>query len=299
MSERFSCARTSRDLREPILGTASTVVRWLLVEQAGPWGRNALPESRLGPELGDELTRRARKVGARPLLIRRPDGTEGDPRSAYVVSSRKGWAQRIRFADPEELLDLDLEPLGRDEPVDGERFEGPLLLTCTNGRHDACCAEWGRPVAAAVAVAAGEHAWEVSHIGGDRFAANILWLPAGVYYGRVEPDEAALVAALAATNRLSLPHYRGRSTQPFAVQAAEVLLRRELACDLLDDVRLVSFHRAGDRVRANFRQRDASWEVQLTVEPEQEPQRLTCRAPAPVAPARYRDVTIEPVTRRT
>lgn len=297
MSDRFSCARDSRDRREPILGTASTVVRWLLVEQAGAWGRNALPESGLGSELGDELTRRARKVRARPLLIRRPDGTEGEPRTAYVASSRSGWARRIRFDSPEELLDLDLGPLARDEPVSGERFDGPLLLTCTNGRHDACCAEWGRPVAAAVAAAAGEHAWEVSHIGGDRFAANILWLPAGVYYGRVEPDEAALVAALAATGRLSLPHYRGRSTQPFAAQAAEVMLRRELACDLLEDIELGSFHREGDRVRAVFRQRDELWEVRLTVEPEREPQRLTCRAPAPDVPARYRDVAIESLSR--
>lgn len=296
MSERFSCARTSRDLREPLLGTASTVSRWLLVEQAGAWGRDALIESGLGAELGGELRRRARQVRARPLLIRRVDGTAGHPRTAYVASSTAGWAERVRFEDPTELLELDLEPLGRDEPVGGEQCSGPILLTCTNGRHDPCCAEMGRPVAAAVAEAAGEHAWEVSHIGGDRFAANLLWLPAGVYYGRVEADDAALIAALAATGRLSMPHYRGRSTLGFAVQAAEVLLRRKLACDLLDDLELEAFTREDDLVKARFLQRDRRWRIQMRVEPESEPQRLTCRAPGPSAPARYHDVEVVELT---
>ena len=34
--------------------------------------------------------------------------------------------------------------------------------------------------------------WQSSHIGGDRFAGNVVFLPEGLYYGRVEPAEADL-----------------------------------------------------------------------------------------------------------
>ena len=37
-----TCATASRDLSEPLAGTAATASTWLLVEQPGPWGTEAL-----------------------------------------------------------------------------------------------------------------------------------------------------------------------------------------------------------------------------------------------------------------
>ena len=48
----------------------------------------------------------------------------------------------------------------------------PMLLVCTHGVHDTCCAVRGRPVAAALARRWPEATWECSHVGGDRFAAQ-------------------------------------------------------------------------------------------------------------------------------
>ena len=39
-----------------------------------------------------------------------------------------------------------------------------------------------------------DETWEVSHIGGDRFAGNLLVLPHGLYYGRLDPLAAIAVA---------------------------------------------------------------------------------------------------------
>ena len=91
-------------------------------------------------------------------------------------------------------------------------YDDPLIAVCTHGRHDACCAERGRPVA--LALAASRHAdavWECSHIGGDRFAGNLLVLPRGLYYGRVDPDSALELADAAVDGRVALDHLRGRS----------------------------------------------------------------------------------------
>ena len=63
--------------------------------------------------------------------------------------------------------------------------------------------------------------WQSSHIGGDRFAGNVVFLPEGLYFGRVEPAEAWPVLDEYLAGRIDLAHYRGRSAYSFAEQAAE------------------------------------------------------------------------------
>ncbi|WUS93748.1 sucrase ferredoxin [Kribbella sp. NBC_00709] len=88
----------------------------------------------------------------------------------------------------EHLLDV----LAGKDP--GRVSHEPVYLVCTHGRHDACCAVRGRPVAAALAAAHRERTWECSHIGGDRFAANVVVLPHGLFYGHVPPTRAIELA---------------------------------------------------------------------------------------------------------
>ena len=79
--------------------------------------------------------------------------------------------------------------------------------------------------------------WEASHVGGDRFAGNLVVLPRGLYYGGLDPESAREVAAATARGEVLLEHLRGRSDLPMAVQAADIALRREHALLGLDDVR--------------------------------------------------------------
>jgi hypothetical protein len=301
VAERFSCARTSAELHEPMAGTASQVRRWVLVEQPGPWGIDALLESQLPTWLGELLRTRCRQVGARPLLIRRY-GTGSARRQVIVASSRPGaaWAERLELDGVEELADLDLSPLARDASVGGEPVRGSLLLTCTNGSHDACCAEYGRGVAAALDAAHPERAWECSHIGGDRFAANMLVLPEGFYYGRVTPEQAPGIVARHDEGRLALEFFRGRSTARFDVQAAESLLRGHLDLDGLDAVRAVARRPAGEAAVEVDLEVSAPgvarrWRVELEVAPDPREQLMTCRATHPGFPPRYAERGMEPL----
>ena len=94
---------------------------------------------------------RRRRVGAvgvgcarrRAGVARAAPGTcaiDGAPRRWFRVDSRRG-REEIRTG-------YGVGPLAPDAP--GERFDGPLYLVCTHGRHDTCCAVRGRPVAAAL-----------------------------------------------------------------------------------------------------------------------------------------------------
>lgn len=225
------CAVESRDRRESLHGTASRVRRWLLVEQPGPWGRDALTESRLDPVVARTIASHSRRHGVRVLLIRRPAWRSAeDGRKVYLARSdpERSWIEELDLDGENELLHLDLAVLARSEPP-GVGTAGPALhLVCTNGRHDQCCANFGRPVVRALDDFGVPDVWESSHVGGDRFAANLVYLPWGLYFGRVGPDEAPQLLADLAMGLLDLDRFRGRSCFPPLVQAAEYFVRREL-----------------------------------------------------------------------
>lgn len=203
------------------VATASPVQRWLLVEQPGPWGRQALTQSRFDARVAPLLAERARREDVRVLLVRRPGDRLSDAggRWAYADSrpGREGLWWSVRSSD------ADLLTAPWDGSV-GERTTRATYLVCTHGGHDACCALRGRPLARAMPAA---DVWECSHLGGDRFAANVVVLPHGFYYGQVPGDGGLLVAAHE-QGEVALAWLRGRAGLPAHVQAAQHGAREEL-----------------------------------------------------------------------
>ncbi|WP_310719304.1 sucrase ferredoxin [Streptomyces lydicus] len=241
------CATASREADEPLAGTAATARTWLLVEQTGPWGAKALTASHLDPALGRALEAAAKGTGVRVALIRRP-GRHADRHDAtrhrlFLAHTAPGrsWIRTTTVADPQTALGLDFAALGAGdhgdlwEPYTGE----PLVLVCTNGKRDRCCALLGRPLAADLA-AAGTEVWEVTHIGGHRFAPTLFVLPYGYAYGRTSLSLAADAVVAARSGRIALDHCRGRSTWDRPAQAADLAVRELLGedrADVLDVVR--------------------------------------------------------------
>lgn len=287
-----TCSVVSRALDEPLYATASRVRAWLLIEQSGPWGREPLVESRLDPTVGRAIHEHAHATGVRALLIRRPGRGVPGPRHVFLAHTGRQarWLEELTLEDPGELLDLDWTRLAVGEPPGyGVQVTRPIYLACTNGRHDQCCATWGRPLAQGLVAVAGTRAWECSHIGGDRFAGNLVCLPEGVYYGRLGPAEVARAVALHERGQLDLEHYRGRCCYLPVVQAAEHFLRREQDLTDLDGVVAESRKDAADDVVAvRFAaEAGARWLVRLRVTPADPDRLLTCQAVEPHRPPVY------------
>jgi hypothetical protein len=283
----YRCSAASLDRGEEPAGTASTVRAFLLLEHPGPWGVDALRDARLPDGLGPRIAAAAATARVRPLLVRRPGRGRGTSTSdglrVFAASCLPGGTrlESGTVTDPHDVLDLDLASLRAGGSSGLDDHDGTVLAVCTHGRHDACCAELGRPVAAALAAAHPEETWEVSHIGGDRYAGNLLVLPDGLYYGRLDPEAALAVAAAHAENRLELDHLRGRTAYPMAVQAAEVALRRHLDETRRDAVRWTGRSVEGPATNlvttAVFDVAGRTWSVRVrTVQGP--PARLTCRA---------------------
>ncbi|WP_434444670.1 sucrase ferredoxin [Lentzea sp. E54] len=219
------CSILSEFAGEPLAGTAATATAWLCLEQPGPWGRDALLESHLDPELGAELQRRAEGTGVRILLIRRPGKHADDHvparRRLYLASARPGasWLEQADLATPEEALELDFAALGAGRSTAfGTPVHDPLLLICTNSKRDVCCALYGRPIATAL------NLWECTHTGGHRFAPTGVLLPTGHLYGRIDHQLAERVV----TEGIVADRCRGRSCFTPRGQVAEVAVRRQI-----------------------------------------------------------------------
>jgi hypothetical protein len=283
----FRCSGASVLRDEPIAGTASNVRAFLLVEHTGAWGVNALRDARLPYGLGNHLLLSSHAAGVRVLLARRPDrsGTDDVRVFAAYADPVAPWLESAAFTDIHEVLDLDLAALGRGESLGLEPTDGSLFCVCTHGRHDACCAERGRPVAAALEAAHPEETWEVSHIGGDRFAANLVVLPHGLYYGRLDAAAALGVAGTHLAGGLDLDHLRGRSGLNMRIQAAEIGLRRRLEETRNDAVRFLAATRDDDVTTARFEVAGTTYTVRVQSRPGDR-ERLTCQAtrdnPVPV-----------------
>jgi hypothetical protein len=176
--------------------------------------------------------------------------------------------------------------------------DGPLYLVCTHGRHDRCCALLGRPVAQALAGAHPDRTWEASHVGGDRFAANVVVLPAGTYLGRVEPDEVTRVVDDLEAGLLPAGRVRGRSSLPLPTQAAQAFAREALGRWGAADLDLVRQEGAGPdawRVRLGGHADGTGPEVEVVVRYDRrgngERHVLSCDDDPKVAPV-FRQVSL-------
>ena len=276
----FRCSAAGIERADDLAGTASTVRAFLLIENPGPWGVDALRDSRLPPVVKDVLRPRTARAKVRPLLIRRYHRRA--PRTGFrvyagYVDGDASWLQKIVLDDSEDLLDLDVAALGAGRSPGLSPVDGPLFLVCTHGKHDACCAERGRPVAAALAAAYPEETWEVSHIGGDRFAGNALVLPYGRYLGRLDADSAVAAATDLLGGRLPLGVLRGRSDLPMPAQSAEIALYRHLGETAMAAIRVLGHRRDGDLTTVDLGHFDEHWRV-VVRRTLGEPVQLTCAA---------------------
>ena len=291
------CREKSLALDEPLLGTASVVHRWILIERDGPWGANALQKNRFEPDVQLKIQELGRLTGARLLLIRRHGKrpqTGVRVMCSYTSHAQK-WLEEFHLDSIDDLFDLDLSPLKHGASVGGKAVSENRLFVCTHGKHDPCCAKYGMPVAIALDLEWPERTWETSHIGGDRFAGNVLILPLGIYYGRVQPSEAVTLIEQLDRGNLSLDHYRGQSAFAFRVQAAEWWARKEYQCLQLEDLSLVEHQESeDDESLTKFLTRSGKTiEVRLTVG-KGPARKLTCRATSTGSPPRYqvRSVTM-------
>lgn len=222
---------------------------------------------------------------AKLLFVRRPDRRAGTSTAVFLARTheRGGVVRRLELDGYDHLLNLDLSLMD----TLGTAVEHPLLLVCTHGKHDRCCARRGRPLYAALREQVEpDSVWQSSHLGGDRFAGNLVAVREGLYFGRVQPADVFPVLDEYLAGRIHLERYRGRSCYPFAVQAAECAVRERGGHRGIEDLTLLGVERV-----------DGGWSVRFATPAGEVEQRvaaaegelayLTCHAETLRHPRRF------------
>jgi hypothetical protein len=215
-------------------------------------------------------------TGVRVALIRRPgqhaDRRDGiGPRQVYVAHTApdRAWVRGAVTDEPGQLLDLDFPALGAgdhrsfDEALGGTDHCGdPLVLVCTNGKRDRCCALLGRPLAAELTAGGEQGTWEVTHLGGHRFSPTLLVLPYGYAYGRIDASAVKEVLTAVREGRIVTESCRGSSAWERPGQAAELAVRSTVGDDRADAVLVVRVEGAAPRWAVTVAHRDGrQWRV--------------------------------------
>jgi Sucrase/ferredoxin-like len=216
---------------------------WLLIEHPGPW-----PPEPVEAELPAPLhvvAAAAVGLGIRVQLIRRPAPraepgpyAESGARRVFVgwtagsqpwlrhgevasgPSPQVPWSHQTPPTPWPPGLDLDRLAAG-DPPSFGSPASEPVFLVCGHGQRNACCARFGVPLARQLAARYPGQVFQTTHVGGHRFAANLVILPHGLYYGPVGMAEATAAISAYQHGQVTPERYRGRAGQPRSAQQEE------------------------------------------------------------------------------
>lgn len=225
--ENFFCSELSLEAKEKMFGTVPRVDVWILLEYIKAWAEKAFQSGNIPENVKKHLSNYLESIpNCRLQLIKRHDRPL-DSIKFYVGVSDEREPKLFEFnlSSYEELLELDIP-----EILEGSQFlrKDPLILVCTHGTHDRCCGKFGVPVyLKAIEHENGFMTWQCTHLGGHRFAANILCLPHGIYFGRVREENVGSLINDFKNHFVNLENYRGRSCYSNETQAAEYFLRIE------------------------------------------------------------------------
>jgi len=221
------CSLLSPDLE--MAGTADPVDVWLMLEYPMSWKAKVLADNELASSTKEwlgktiaELENRGLKV--RPQFIRQPEYDRG---TTKLVVATEGLCWSLEGVGYDYLHDLNVASCLAQAPEGSEVISEPLYFVCMNGQRDICCARFGRPVYQELRMQFGDRVWQVSHLGGHRFAPNVLSLPAGDVYGRLTSNGLSAFHAAIEQGELYFDCLRGVSWYSKSAQAAQVFARQQ------------------------------------------------------------------------
>ncbi|MCB0917022.1 MAG: hypothetical protein KDC39_00465 [Actinobacteria bacterium] len=242
------CSQRPENLAEPLAGTAPVETRLILIEQPGPWGREALTENRGNAALRESVASLAEVADTKVYLVRQEHRRS-------IIERQVWWLHRDETGVTARRDQLSPNaPISVEPPPTAETVTESTTFLCTNGRRDRCCAEFARDLLRPLH----DRVWEITHLGGHRFAPTAMRTD-GVFFGRL--GEAELAAVLA--EQAPMEHVRGVFGLAQWQQAALVRVAQEY------EVPLNKLTSVGGPDEVSVESADRRWVVPVTMSQSQ------------------------------
>jgi hypothetical protein len=236
--------------------------------------------------------------GVKVQLIRQEGSRDRAGRTLFiaVTDDQSPAVYRFTLDSYDDIQALDLESVvAQAAAYASHLLSGPLIAVCTHGKRDRCCARHGVAVYEALQGEWGENLWQTSHIGGHRFAANVLHFPHGIAYGRVRADDAPSLSRAIREGSIYPDCLRGRVRYRGGEQAAETFLRQARGKWAIGAFRLVGSQSGQNgNLSVTFADVDGqTHRVEVRVDPGGYEGYFSCGDEAPQKAARYELIGIE------
>jgi len=234
-----SCSQLSIESSEQLFATSPVVHYWYLLEFNEQWEEDAFNNSRLSKDIKKKITElTSHKPYSRLQLIKKTKRDRNNLK-LFIAITKENQKElySIDIADYEEILNLN--PYNLFDSANQQTQQ--IILVCTHNSYDKCCGKYGKEVYKYLSIKEKDFdIWQTTHLGGHRFAANILMLPEGLYFGRVNSESFIHIKNEYSNNKIYLDSLRGKCYYKKEIQASEYYLRSKLEFYGLNNIKLVS-----------------------------------------------------------
>ncbi len=231
MSEkRKSCSELSAESGEQLFGTAPRVDNWFLLEYNGNWNKDALLSSSLSEDIKECINKFLDSFPNSRLQFIKKDTKDLQNIGFYYAKSTEFEPKLYKFSlnSYEDIINLDIKNLIETGEIRDSESDEKIVLVCTHGAYDTCCGKLGVPVYNSIKDNKNISAWNSTHVGAHRFSANLVTLPEGIYYGRVNPENVNSLIGSHLKEEIYLDCFRGRSCYSQTSQVSDYFLREKI-----------------------------------------------------------------------
>jgi len=228
-------ARTKNRI-DPIIGSAHTARGFILITwPKRHWARQQFKSHGIPFGIADRL--KAIQVSSKYFIRLVTKTGMTSEQNIQLFAMPDGFSAEV--SDWDGVISL-LESAFRDPSQTAlttkngwQPYRKRMLVCCTNGVRDRCCAKYGFAfVKQAQALAdRGEHSmdvWQSTHLAGDRFAATAITLPDGDMYGWLRAEIAKSFIADVEHGKLPEGLFRGNAYLSEPDQIVDFCVRRQL-----------------------------------------------------------------------
>ncbi|MEM1254513.1 MAG: sucrase ferredoxin [Cyanobacteria bacterium P01_H01_bin.21] len=221
---------------ESLIGTAVPADTFILLETPQPWGKPALLSPGV-PESLRQVVKPLLAVGVRVHLIANEQTAEQGQRRILIFqrSPQQSMQLEVGYKSWEIQVDSAAEMAPALEAFfqNGSRLSLSSqrhLMVCTHASHNECCGLYGYPFYLDAIATTQQFGlthiqpWQISHIGGHRFAPTLIDFPHGRYYGNLDHDSLLCLLKQEGDIEPLLSSYRGWSLLPKPLQILEAEL---------------------------------------------------------------------------